>query len=716
MNLATTWNKLTGSGPARILVSQALRATFAAAVPFLLLRATGHPAGALFTTIAALFLSVADGGGPYRQRLTVMLLVTVIVPVTLFAGMHVRGTWYVAAAAMFLVAMVGGMTRTLGPAGIPIGLQGGLGFVIGLYVPGGLLESLQYMGYFVAGAVWTILLALVVWRARPYRRLRYQAGEGFAQVADTFRLLQEGMERPGPDFEVRFTAQQRASRDALSEFKETLGTTAGQGQAPPAFIPDLIVLLRAASGLGATAVSLTGMLGADGPEDLPEDLRRRLVDAIAAVRDAAEGIASALIVGARYEGDDVAERVAALETAAREHPDTVSITESVAFLNTCLRHLQIGERATVRLAGTSSTYLVMLPPLHGPVFPNFSLHLLRSNLTFQSLVFRHGIRMGLAAALGTALYLVFHIPHGIWLPLTVLLILQPHFGATLPRALHRVGGTLVGAGLASLVVYLSGGWPVAVDTAILVSVFFTVVFVRQRYWIAVVFITLLIVLLLDLLTHHPWDSIVDRVFNTLGGAGIALVAGYLLWPSPERRRLPEQLAEAVDANRRYLAAAFAGLNGDPAPPNQTGSTRGQAELGTANAEAAFDRMLAEPRHMRRHVREAMVMLTYLQRLDRHITRLTVYTENRPLQLQSAGAVHHCLDATLAKVAAALHDDETGTFEDASPACRELEAESRREGEAKSAAAAAIAFQISEIADDVNNLAEACAAYRRAAGS
>lgn len=714
MELAATWDKLTGSGTARILFSQALRGSIAAAVPFLVLRAMGHPGGALFTTIAALFLSVADAGGPYRERLTVMLIVTTVVPLTLFAGMHVRETWYVATVLMFLIAMAGGMTRLLGPAGIPIGLMGGLGFVIGLYVPGGLVESLQYMGYFVAGAAWTILLALVVWRVRPYRRLRYQAGEAYSQIAATFRLLQEGVARPGADYETRLSEQQRVSRDTLAEFRETLGTTAGQGQTPPAFIPDLIVLLNTASAIEAAAVSLTGMLGPEGPEGVPEVMRGRIADTIAAMGRAAEGIAAALLAGVRYDSGEVTERMEALDAAAHDASQSASVTESVAFLDTCFRHLQIVERATSRLAGRFPTHLTMLPPLHGPVFPNFSLHLLRANLTFRSLLFRHGVRMGLAAALGTALYLIFHIPHGIWLPLTTLLILQPHFGATLPRALHRVGGTLVGAGVASLVVYLSGGWAPGVDTAILVSVFFTVLFIRRTYWIAVVFITLLIILLLDLLTHHPWESIIERVYNTLGGAAIALVAGYLLWPSPERRRLPEQFAEAVEAGRQYLADAFAGLSGTARPAGETDKVRGQAELAIANVEAALGRMLAEPRHMRQRAREAMAMLTYLQRLGRHTTRLTVYVESRPLKLETAEALHHCLDATLAAVAVTLRDGATATIEDSGPACRDLEAESRRESEALSGSASAIAFQVSEIVDDINNLAEACAAYLRAA--
>lgn len=713
MDLAAIGDRLSASGSTRILVSQALRGTFAAAVPFLVLRATGHPAGALFTTVAALFLSVADAGGPYRERLTVMLLVTAIAPLMLFAGMHVRGAWYLAAAVMFAIALAGGMTRILGPAGIPIGLQSGIAFVIGLYVPGGLLQSLAYMGYFVAGAAWTILLALLVWRIRPYRRIRYQAGEAFAQAAATFGLVHEGIARRDADFERRFTGQQRASRETRTEFEATLGAALGEGQAPPALVPDLIVLLHAASGLEAAAVSLAGTLASGAAAEIPEALRRRIADAVSSIRDAADGLSSALLAGTRYEGSDAAERVAALQEAARAQPHAAAVAESAAFLDTCLRHLRIAERATARLAGRSATHLTMLPPLHGPVFPNFSMHLLRANLTFRSLIFRHGLRLGLAAALGTALYLVFHIPHGIWLPLTILLVLQPHFGATLPRALHRVGGTLVGAGLAGAAVFLFGGAQPGIDAIVLVSVFFTVVFIRRRYWIAVTFITLLIILLLDLLTHHPWEEIVERIGNTLGGALIALVAGYLLWPSPERGRLPEQLAAAVDAARGYLEAAFAGLAGEAPVPAEAGRARSRAELTAANAEAALGRMLAEPRHMRRRANEAMTMLTYLQRIGRHLTRLALYAHQRPRRLESADAVRRCLDATLAAVAATLRDGGAEAGADAGPACLDLEAECRREGEAAGGAASTIAFQVSEIVDDVNNLAEACIAYRYA---
>lgn len=700
---------LSPSGTTRILLSQALRGTVAAAVPLVILRLTGHPAGALFTTIAVLFLSVVDSGGPYRQRLVAMLLVTTIVPLALFAGMHTRGLWYLATAVMFLVATGGGLIRLLGPAGIPIGLQSGLGFIIGLFVPGGLEASFQYMAYFAAGALWTILLTLLVWRVRPYRRIRYQAGDCFRQASETLSLLRRQESTPTADIEKRLRDQQQRNRAAQDEFRTTMGATLAGEQSPPPFLADLIVLLHAAAHLDAAAISLASGLTPEVFAQLPPDVRDATLATITELEREAAFIAKALLSGTRHGARDATgDNLDVLERELEKHADTLPLTESVVYLETAVRQLRIARRATARLAGSAIGRLSALPPLHGPVFPNFSWHRLRANLTFRSLIFRHALRLGIATALATCIYLVMNVPHGIWLPLTVLLILQPHLGATLPRALHRVGGTLIGAVLAGICILLFAGTP-GLDVAILLCVFFTIIFIRQRYWIAVTFITPLIILLLDLLSHHPWVQIVERIGNTLGGATIAVIAGYLLWPSPERRRLPEQIADALDATRAYLNVAFAPLAARAADQE---AARSAAELAIANVDAALGRMLAEPAHMRAHADRAMAMLTYMQRVSRHLTRLSVYTSRRSPHLPSAEPLRECLDATLRAAATSLRSHlENGHGEDAAPACHRLEIECRHEAEHGGPDTAAIAFQVGEIVDDVNNLAEASVAYQ-----
>jgi len=49
------------------------------------------------------------------------------------------------------------------------------------------------------------------------------------------------------------------------------------------------------------------------------------------------------------------------------------------------------------------------------------------------------------AALGTAVITRYELAHGIWLPLTSLVILQPEYGGTITRALQRTFGTIAGA-------------------------------------------------------------------------------------------------------------------------------------------------------------------------------------------------------------------------------------------------------------------------------
>lgn len=711
MQLAAFRKRLNPSGSTRILISQALRGTFAAAVPFVALRLTGHPGGALFTTIAALFVSNADAGGPYRQRLTVMLLVTGIVPVTLFVGMHTREIWYVATASMFLIAMAAGMTRLLGVAAIPIGLQSGLGFVIGLYVPGGLEASLQYMGYFLAGALWTILLALVVWRIRPYRRIRYQAGDCFQHLADMLMLLHKRLATDTPQIDTRLIDPQRGSRQALDDLRSAMGETLEEGQLALPFLADLIVVLNAATQLDAAAVGLDSGLSRATLRVLPENIQRDTLATITALGQGAGDIAAALLTGSELKSGEMAgPQLEDLGLDLQQAPGNAQQSESFALLEVCTRQLRIAQRATMRLAGGAGRQLAVLPPLHGPVFPNFSLHLLRSNLTPRSLIFRHGLRLGIAAALATALYLVFRVPHGLWLPLTVLLIMQPHLGATLPRALHRVGGTVLGAVIAGLCLLALGGTP-GIDVAILVCVFFTIFYIRRRYWVAAAFITPFIILLLDLLSHHPWIEIVERIGDTLGGAVIAVVAGYLLWPSPERQRLPVLLVDAVESLRAYLNSAFAQLSETPEAEVNTLRVRGAAELAIANVDAALGRMLAEPRHMRSRAKQTMTVLTYLQRTSRHLTRLSVYVAQRPWQLHNAEPLRQCLDATLRAIVLLLGHQggeypQTGT----EPACQRLEAECRNEAKQSGTDAAVIAFQVGEIVDDINNLAEACASY------
>ena len=70
---------------------------------------------------------------------------------------------------------------------------------------------------------------------------------------------------------------------------------------------------------------------------------------------------------------------------------------------------------------------------------------LRQHFNLRSPGFLHGLRVALAASISVAAVHYCALDHGYWMSLTVLLISQPVFAATLKVSIERVAGTLLGA-------------------------------------------------------------------------------------------------------------------------------------------------------------------------------------------------------------------------------------------------------------------------------
>jgi uncharacterized membrane protein YccC len=244
---------------------------------------------------------------------------------------------------------------------------------------------------------------------------------------------------------------------------------------------------------------------------------------------------------------------------------------------------------------------------------------LRAHLTFRSAIFRHALRVALAAAAGTAVMIFLRFAHGIWIPMSTLIVLQPEFGGTFERALQRTAGTVAGAALASLLLATLNG-TVAFELLILTLLFASFFVLRRHYGLGVTFLTPLVVLILATADTSPWWDTLERIIDTILGAALGIGAGYLLWPQWERERLPGLLVRALRANRSYMSGVLQGLMDGRAASNLA-QLRRTAEIETGNAEAAFQRLLAEPRKHRGRVGSAFAMVTYLQRLERHLIAL-----------------------------------------------------------------------------------------------
>jgi uncharacterized membrane protein YccC len=166
----------------------------------------------------------------------------------------------------------------------------------------------------------------------------------------------------------------------------------------------------------------------------------------------------------------------------------------------------------------------------------------------------NGARIGVCLGVATAVTVAIREPaHAFWLPLTVAVIVRPEYASVFVRTVNRVCGTLIGAALAAgvLVVHPSG-LPVAAAAAIALG--FAVLAAPKLYGLSVIGVTASALLSSSIGNADPVLPGL-RLADTVIGAVIAIVCGYLAWP--DARRLPSaaRLDAAVAAARAYLAEA-----------------------------------------------------------------------------------------------------------------------------------------------------------------
>ena len=154
-------------------------------------------------------------------------------------------------------------------------------------------------------------------------------------------------------------------------------------------------------------------------------------------------------------------------------------------------------------------------------------------------------------------------------------------------------------------------------------------------------------------------SAVDRVVATVVGGLLALVA-YSAWPAWAHPHVADDLAELIDAQRRYVVAVLHGYAEAAADDRAIRAAQAAAWRARANAQASVDQMAGEPVTPRAlTVRRAAGILAATRRLG--IAALTL----RARVARISGAPHELierfiddLDAALCAIVAALHDGST----------------------------------------------------------
>jgi uncharacterized membrane protein (TIGR01666 family) len=218
---------------------------------------------------------------------------------------------------------------------------------------------------------------------------------------------------------------------------------------------------------------------------------------------------------------------------------------------------------------------------------------LQTHLSWRSPVFRFSLRLAVACTFGYVMGQLLPLgAYSYWIMLTVVVVMKPAYSITRQRNIQRLIGTLAGVAVGLLLIALIKNTALLLTLSMVFLVgFFT--YSRTRYTLGVLFITPMVIICLHIYSEGRMAFIIERVYDTLIGCGIALAASYL-FPVWEKYNLGRYTQNVLDANYAYLEALYQKLSGETVSFNTYKLLRKNVYARLADFSAAFQRLLLEP--------------------------------------------------------------------------------------------------------------------------
>jgi uncharacterized membrane protein YccC len=569
------------------------RAVLALWVPMAVAFATGRQELALLPAMGGLLSVMIDNGGPYWPRVERVAVAAVSGGAPgLLIGTLIHGRGWVAVGAVTFVAGVSSILARSGGTGSVTGLQLFVYSSLGLGPLGALRPWWHTALQFLAGVAWALLLIT------PGYLLSPRSAERKA-VAEVYYALARGLRLPGTPgaagARTALAAALNAAYDAMLTGRAAAGGRSRRDRQLMAVLNVSHQFAEAAAALRATGERVPPLVA---------DTVERLGDAVLDERGPGSGV---LGLGGRRApgaGHDGAHRggpaLPPIPPQWSPSPGALALREAMVSL------------ARV-LSGNWAPDAVPAPPAAGAA-PGLRDRL-RARLWHVAelviggrIAWEFTLRLMICTGAAAILSQVLPLQRSYWLVLTVGIILKPDYGSVFARALQRGAGTVIGAvlGAVILIEVPYGPWlllPFGVLAALLP-------YGKARsFGLQAVFLTPLVVLLIDLLDVGGWHLAEERLVDTVLASLIVLVIGYAPWPAAWQAHLPGQFAEALRAVSGYADEALvttpaarieargtarAASQAPGAAPGQRSRLRRRTYRALSNLRAEFQRTMSEP--------------------------------------------------------------------------------------------------------------------------
>jgi len=621
--------KLTPGKPAYL---RGFRVAILLGLPVLIGLYTNMLSESFLLMFATLNVTLVDlGGMTYRKTARIMLITTLLNAVAAivaqYAGLHILTAFVVTAIWLAAVAMLG----LLGNSGVMMAFVNSAIFVIIVANPNSQATTINTFFVFIAGGLWAMFLSLIAWPIRPYQPIRKAVANCFIENSTFLRSVATlyGEEITMSKYDLKqnnIDIEHRSFREKIDKAYEMLSDER-QGRFSKSDMDDILIsILHNVSKDHRSIITLMNWFRKEG-ENISIIQSKRIEGFFLDLAEIQSNIAK-LILHSKVSEDNILTKIENLKIKYLNNKNQPISERFKEIYNVLNRVLERSKTEVLLAARQKPSYKKNKDAVQHELLAlddkTDFLTLLRHNLTLKSSSFRHAIRIGITAAFAVLFAHIINLPHGYWMPLTVVVIMAPDFGGSfLIRTLQRGTGTILGGFLAVLLISQIHS-QLLIIILLMIFTFLAISMLTINYAAFVFFLTPLIVTMYSISDIGDWHIPVDRVLDTLAGIALALICGQLLLPDWERNHFQDRLSSMLDATKNYFNSVLQVLAGEEIQPQTLISLNRKMELATSNANASFQRTLNQPGFNEELITPMMTFLSSSHMLMQSVIRLHEY--------------------------------------------------------------------------------------------
>lgn len=573
--------------------TDAFRITLSVLSPVFVLFGLGYPEAAITAGLGALNIGITECAGTAADK-KISLLISV--PLSFIISLVVAGSWsnpLLLAAVFSIIVFSGSMLTAYGLrfSILGISLIGQAIFSWGLKPE----NALEFSLFVLTGSLWYYLVSYVYIKLWPLRSLKHAIAECLTATADFLDAKAPFYDNEMPldicykrllSLHVRINDKQELVRNLLIRDRKAMSPDNIEGQRFIKIASCAIDLYDQITAIHYDYEFVREHFKVSGVLELVVQIIKLQVRELHKISDA-------LDTNKRPHINKYLKQSQLLDARLQYIIDRES--SSNAILLTKLKHniRQIDEYIRSINSGMCE-YDSEVQYSHFATVQDLSFAPIKKNLTLSSPIFRFALRLTIASLVGFGLSHLFNLgTYDYWLVLTILVVIRPSFNITQKRNKQRLIGSLAGIAGGFAILLLINQTNVQLAVAVVFLIGF-LSFLRTNYLVAVIFITAMVVILLNIYSGQDSTIILERIYDTLLGCVIAFGSAYL-FPVWESRRLGFYVRQVLESNITYLERLYEEAIGTPSDVTSYKLSRKGVYTSLATLSSAFASMQSEPR-------------------------------------------------------------------------------------------------------------------------